>query len=196
MANATSSTTTDKRSRFVSVAALLASVLAVVVAVQQRNLADNQLRAQRYQAVYDRLLDHDKFMLEQPKLLGYLRRPARNARRGLTHEREVGLLWVLDFYYYVWNQVPEILESPLPDGLALRKYPEGAKRARPPADTEDEDLEAWTTWSETIAAGFYAYTGAKEPVPSALCVVLDDNAHAYGTDFVAAIRAARLCPGK
>jgi hypothetical protein len=134
--------------------------------------------------VYDRLLDMDRLLAEQPSiaphiLYGYKLGEEVSETEGKKAASTAAMLYVLDFYNYIWDNVPSLLQFPSqPIHLALRSFPQDSS-------IPEDKWEAWVTWSETIAAGF-------RDSPE-LCTLLDQSRKAYGVPFVRAIRDAHLC---
>jgi hypothetical protein len=154
--------------------------------LQQTRVASDQLRQGQYQSVYDRMLDMDRMLAEQPEIAPYILEGYRSGDR-VTKNKEKNaalksaMIYVLDLYGYIWDNVPDLLGFPSPPtSLALR-----STGLPPDSNVTVQAWEAWTSWSETIAAGF-------RDSPE-LCTVLDQARKAYGSPFVGAIRDARLC---
>ena len=143
--------------------------------------AQEQLQNSRYQDVYARQLDLERLAIEKKELAPYLfGRVSENKKRIADPEERaalrVALSYALDFYAYVWVQIPH------PTGdLALRD-----SDVSQPSEMSGSDLEGWRSWSETIAGGF---GGAPD-----LCDRLDETRNAYTKDFVSAIKYSGVCP--
>lgn len=154
-------------------------------AQEQNRISTQSINAARFQSVYERMLDVDKLMAENPEAAGPL----------LGADEVDGLaVYFLDFYLYAWNNIPFIIEPKLinhPNSLALRDATKpGGLTALPPAGWSPGLWESWVTWSETIASGFRA---ADHSRPNRLCSALQENRAAFGEHFVGGITEAGLC---
>jgi hypothetical protein len=180
----------DRRERWrtaialVDVIAIGVSVYAVLTARDairsQERSAQRQDQATRYQAVTDRLLDVEAFLVEHPNLQPHFYEGKALEASGLSDEdkrrgRALAVVFV-DYYDYLYNQLVKLHIAPKSGEFVLRSSE---------ASTQTDD--DWLAWSEAVRTAFAS--------GSALCPTLVESRHSYGSAFVHAMRNLDVCPG-
>lgn len=180
----------DRRERwqtalaFLNVVAIAASVYAVSLArdalLSQEHSAQRQDQATRYQAVTDRLLDLDAFLVDHPNLLPYFYQGKALEASGLSDEdmrrgRALAVLSV-DYYDYLYNQLVTLDVAPESGDFVLRS-------SEASSQTDDD----WLAWSEATRSAF-----VNGP---ALCSTLVETRDSYGAGFLRAMRKLDVCAG-
>jgi len=142
----------------------------------QGNQTVQELSQNRYQSVYDRVLELEKVPIDEPKVAAYLiggERLPDDISPG--DPRRAAVLYALDVYQYVWAQ----LSPPMPSGVRPGSFILRETATEPPKGVSANDWEAWQTWSETIGRAFVGAPG--------MCQQLAESADAFADDFLAAV---------
>jgi hypothetical protein len=155
---------------------------------QQNGPSSENIKSTRFQSIYERMLDVDRFLVNKPPVAQVVFQADANTAAEI---------YVLDFDNYVWDNVRTIIKPDAalyPSRFSLRNPLPGGEPVEKTDGWTDSEWEAWQTWSETIVGHFRSPSGNSESDPGQLCSVLNNSRAAYPTEFVDAVVASHVCP--
>lgn len=154
--------------------------LQTVATREQVEEAANQVAAARLDGLYQQLVNWDEFRSssENKRLNRLLEGDLKDVKNpDEKAQMYSALIWLLDYYSYVYETLPGLLECAPKDGrLVLRG-----------SDEDTGKCEDWVAWSQGIHDNF----NDKD-----MCQILSDFEGWYDRQFVAAIRDSGACPAK